>query len=73
MLSFSYALWHGYIFIAHTLLGHEYFWRENHNSLEHFLVDGEIMNCVTLSVRVSILFLWVYMNFDLGSMKLLST
>jgi hypothetical protein len=54
MLSFSHALWHGYIFIAHTLLAHEYFWRENHNSLEHFLVDGENMNYVTLSVRVGV-------------------
>jgi hypothetical protein len=31
------------------------------------------MKCITLSVRVSILLLWMYMNFDLRSMKLLST
>jgi hypothetical protein len=37
MISFPHALWHGYIFIAHTLLAHAYFWRENHkNNLEHF-------------------------------------
>jgi hypothetical protein len=74
------ALWHafffscplGMFFIAHTLLAHEYFWRKNHNTFGVFLVNGENMKCVTLSVRVSI-FLWVYVNLNLGSMKLLST
>jgi hypothetical protein len=44
-LSFlCHSLWHalffscplGMFFIAYTLLAHEYFWRENHNTLEYF-------------------------------------